>query len=59
MTSLFNVEDCAVFLSLTPYGVRRLVRKRILPCVRVGKFIRFREEDIKSFVNSHLQKARQ
>lgn len=59
MTSLFNVEDASIFLCLTPKGVRRLVRQGILPCVRIGKFIRFREEDIKAFVNSHLQKAKQ
>jgi len=39
-------EEAAQFLRVPRSQVMELARRSLLPCVRVGRFIRFRREDL-------------
>lgn len=56
MTALYTVEDAAIFLCVTGRTIRNLIAKKALRIVRVGRCIRLREEDIKTFLNQHTSK---
>lgn len=50
--ALWLPEEAAAFLRVPRSQVMTLVRKDFLPCVRVGRFIRFREEDLDAWAKN-------
>ena len=48
MTKLLTVNEAAEVLSLTPTTIYRMTKAGTLPHVRIGRSIRFSEEDLKS-----------
>lgn len=48
MTKLLTVNEAAEVLSLTPTTIYRMTKAGALPHVRIGRSIRFSEEDLKS-----------
>ena len=51
---LLTLPEVAVFLSVSPKTVRRLVG-RGLPCVRLGRVVRFRQADLLRFVEARKE----
>lgn len=52
---LWTSRETAEWLAVTERMVRRLVQERRIPFVRVGKFIRFRPEDVIRWRDQNLQ----
>jgi excisionase family DNA binding protein len=50
-----TIEAAAERLGVSPRLVRRLVNERRIGFVRVGRFIRLRQEDIDSYLDDHFQ----
>lgn len=50
-----TIEAAAERLGVTPRLVRRLVSERRIGFVRVGKFIRLRQEDLDVYLEAHFQ----
>ena len=44
--SLLLPEEAAEFLRVPRSQVMELARRRLLPCVHVGRFVRFRQQDL-------------
>ena len=51
---LLTLPEVAVFLSVSPKTVRRL-GSRCLPCVRLGRVVRFRQADLLRFVEARKE----
>ena len=51
----FTIDAAAERLGVTPRMVRRLVSERRIGFVKVGKFIRLRQEDLDAFLDEHFQ----
>lgn len=49
-TAVLDVREAAAYLALGQEAVRRLVRRGALPHTRVGRAIRFRLEDLDSYL---------
>jgi excisionase family DNA binding protein len=49
-----TIEAAAERLGVTPRLVRRLVTERRIGFVRVGKFIRLRQEDLDAYLDEHF-----
>ncbi|HEX7992356.1 MAG TPA: helix-turn-helix domain-containing protein [Streptosporangiaceae bacterium] len=47
--ALLTIDQVAERLAVSPRTVRRMVNDGSLPCVRVGRQIRFRPKDIESY----------
>lgn len=47
---LLNDEEAANFLSVTPRHIRRLWQQRQLGGVKVGRFVRFTEDDLAAYI---------
>ena len=43
---LWTTEETADWLAVSPRMVRRLVAERRIPYVKVGRYVRFRPEDV-------------
>ena len=52
---LWTSRETAEWLAVTERMIRRLVQERRIPFVRVGKFIRFRPEDVERWRDQNLQ----
>ena len=50
MNKLVGVEEVAELTSIPESTIRRMVTKGRIPCVRLGKHVRFDEEDIASWI---------
>jgi excisionase family DNA binding protein len=50
-----TIEAAAERLGVTPRLVRRLVNERRIGFVRVGKFIRLRQQDLDVYLEAHFQ----
>lgn len=50
MTTLLTVSDVSKLLRVTPQYIYMLVRENRLPCVRVGRRVRFAEEPLMDWV---------
>lgn len=48
-----TIEGTADYFGVNEVTVRRWVRAGLLPAVKVGKVVRFRQEDIDAFVAAH------
>lgn len=51
-TPLLTIEDAAELLNVRPGYIRRLVRERRIPFIRVGKFVRFEPRDLEALVQA-------
>lgn len=47
---LLTVEQVADFLNITDHFVRRLIRERRIPFLKVGRLVRFRRADIEAYL---------
>lgn len=45
-----TVEQAAEYLNITDYFVRRLIRERRIPFVKVGRLVRLRRTDIDDYL---------
>ena len=52
MDRLLTVEEAAARLGTPTRFVRRLVAERRIPFSKIGKYVRFRVEDIDSFIDA-------
>jgi excisionase family DNA binding protein len=43
---LLTVEQAADYLNITDHFVRRLIRERSIPFLKVGRLVRFRRTDL-------------
>lgn len=57
--TLYTKEQAAVYLGVSTQTLSRLVSQKELNAVRVGKFIKFKPDDITAYLNrqSTLQPA--
>jgi excisionase family DNA binding protein len=53
---LWTVNDVAYYLNINPETVRVMVRKGALPARKIGRQIRFQQEDIKDWVKNQAVK---
>jgi len=51
---LLTLPEVAAFLSVSPKTVRRLIGRE-LPCVRLGRVVRFRQADLLRFVEARKE----
>lgn len=54
---LLTVAETATILSLRPPRVYELVRRRVLPAVRVGKYVRVRSRDLQSWIEDQREEG--
>lgn len=57
--ALLKVEQAAERLSCSKPQVYLLIRRGILPAVRIEKMVRVRNSDLESFINNHLTPAKE
>ncbi len=50
--SLVDIDAAASYLSVRPGYLRRLVRERRIPYLKVGKFVRFRVSDLERWLDA-------
>ena len=55
---LLDVAGAAEHLTVSEHFVRRLVRERRIPVVKIGRHVRFRLEDLDAFVEQGRREAR-
>jgi excisionase family DNA binding protein len=48
---LLSLEQAAAYLSITPRHVRQLHQSRQLAAVKVGRLVRFSEEDLSAYID--------
>jgi excisionase family DNA binding protein len=46
VTQLITVEEAARMLACTPAAIRKWIFQRRLPCVKIGRLVRLRLEDV-------------
>jgi excisionase family DNA binding protein len=55
MTSqLLKCEEVAAILSISRRGAYTLVQRGELPCVRIGRNVRVRQEDLEHFISDSI-----
>ncbi|MGD0287387.1 MAG: excisionase family DNA-binding protein [Acidimicrobiales bacterium] len=54
---LRDIEFAAARYSCTPRLIRKLIAERRVPVVRIGRLIRFRDEDLDAFEEASRQAA--
>ncbi|MGL5824394.1 MAG: helix-turn-helix domain-containing protein [Nocardioides sp.] len=54
---LLTVEQAADYLNITEHFVRRLIRERRIPFLKVGRLVRLRRTDIDEYLASRLVPA--
>jgi excisionase family DNA binding protein len=47
---LLSVEQAAAYLNITDHFVRRLIRERRIPFLKVGRLVRLRRADIDTYL---------
>ena len=50
MTNLLTVNETASKLSISPITIRKLIFRKQIPVVRIGRSVRIREEDAESII---------
>ncbi len=53
---LLKTEDVARLLGVSPLTVRAWVFQRLIPCVRLGRAVRYRPEDIEKIQKKGLKR---
>ncbi|MDO9486646.1 MAG: helix-turn-helix domain-containing protein [Actinomycetota bacterium] len=54
---LLTVEQAADYLNITEHFVRRLIRERRIPFLKVGRLVRLRRSDIDAYLAGRLVPA--
>lgn len=54
---LLTVEQAADYLNITEHFVRRLIRERRIPFLKVGRLVRLRRTDIDDYLAGRLVPA--
>lgn len=54
---LLTVEQAADYLNITDHFVRRLIRERRIPFLKVGRLVRLRRTDIDDYLAGRLVPA--
>lgn len=54
---LLNVEEAAEFLQVSTSWLRKRVAARAVPCVRLGRSVRFSADDLARIVADNRQSA--
>lgn len=59
MTSraLLKPDEAAAFLAVSPRTLWELTHRRGLPCVRIGRCLRYRESDLVAWVDKRREAA--
>jgi excisionase family DNA binding protein len=57
MSRLVDTDGAAQLLGTSPRHIRELRARRELPAVLIGRLVRYREEDLKSYIEARLQPA--
>ena len=52
-----TVEQAAAYLNITDHFVRRLIRERRIPFIKVGRLVRLRRTDIDDYLAGRLVPA--
>ena len=47
---LYTVEQAADYLNITAHFVRRLIRERRIPFLKVGRLVRLRRTDLEAYL---------
>jgi excisionase family DNA binding protein len=55
-SNLLKTEDVARLLGVSPLTIRAWVFQRLLPCVRLGRAVRFRCEDVEKVQRKGLKR---
>jgi excisionase family DNA binding protein len=55
--SLFDFDSGAAFLGTTPRHLRRLWQERRIGGCKIGRKVRFTEEDLRTFIADHHSEA--
>jgi len=50
MDKLLTIDDVARILSVKKSTIYQWVHMRLIPCIKVGRFVRFREKDIQRWL---------
>ena len=53
---LLKVPQVAEQLAIVPFQVRRLIWNGDLPCVRIGRAVRVRRDDLRAFIDSRTER---
>jgi excisionase family DNA binding protein len=56
---LLDVEQAGELLRLHPKTIQRLCREGVLPCVRMGKYWRFRASSLDTYLKAQIECAHQ
>ena len=51
---LFDIDETAEILNISPHTVRALVKRRLITFAKLGSRVLFRPQDLTDFVESHL-----
>ncbi len=54
--TLYNANEAAKFLGVKPATIRAWTFQRLLPCVRLGRAVRYRPEDIEKIQRKGLKR---
>lgn len=54
--NLLKTQDVAQLLGVSPLTIRAWVFQRLLPCVRLGRAVRFRPEDVERIQKRGLKR---
>jgi len=49
---LLTVDEAADYLTVTAHFIRRLVRERRVPFIKLGRFVRFHPDDLDAFIDA-------
>jgi excisionase family DNA binding protein len=55
LAPLLRLPEAAAFLNVSQKTVRRLVARRVLPCVQFGRVLRFQPADLLRFVEARKE----
>lgn len=57
---ILNSAEAAKYLRVTPHtlAIWRSEKRYDLPFARVGRFVRYRKEDLRRFIETHMQDGR-
>lgn len=58
MESLLKYEEAAAKLRISPASLRQMVYRKQIGCVKVGRSVRFTEEQLEAYVRQHSRKAK-
>ena len=51
---LLSVEDAAAYLQIAVWTLRHWVSDRKIPFVRMGRLVRFRQQDLDAFITRRI-----